>query len=73
MAADMSWSNYGLLWEIDHKRPVVWFRAAADASAAEVDTIIRDCWSLSNIRPLLVSENRRKGGREFSGEIRNVG
>jgi hypothetical protein len=53
---DMNWDNYGRVWQIDHYRPVASFDFDCDRTAA-----IRECWSLSNLRPLLNSANLQKG------------
>lgn len=51
----MTWQNYGSVWHIDHITPV---------SAFDVRTLgddeFRACWSLGNLRPLLIAENLRK-------------
>ncbi len=53
----MSWANYGTGgWELDHIIPVSRF----DLSNADE---FRVCWSLSNLRPMWLSENRAKGAR----------
>jgi hypothetical protein len=54
----MSWDNYGKLWEIDHIIPKIAFNFE---SPQDID--FKRCWSLSNLRPLEVSENRIKNGR----------
>jgi hypothetical protein len=56
-AEGMSWGNYGKFWEIDHIRPVKSF--GRDAGA------VRECWALSNLRPLGCSANKSKGARYF--------
>lgn len=53
----MDWTNYGE-WEIDHIKPR---RLFAVTSAA--DPALRECWALSNLRPLWAKENRSKGGK----------
>lgn len=50
----MSWSNYGTEWHVDHRRPVSSFRLPEE---------IRECWALSNLRPLAAIENIKKGAR----------
>jgi hypothetical protein len=52
---NMSWDNYGTLWEIDHKMPVAVFNFERPE-----DIDFRICWSLKNLQPLSVKENRRK-------------
>jgi hypothetical protein len=50
---NMSWSNYGKLWEIDHKKPINKFK---DINPRLVNM-------LCNLQPMLISENRSK--RDF--------
>lgn len=50
----MTWENYGTEWHIDHRRPIASFDLPAQ---------IRECWALSNLRPLRAIENLRKGAR----------
>lgn len=52
--AGMTWDNIGE-WEIDHIRPKSMFKYV-DAS----DPAFRECWSLTNLRPLWAQENRSK-------------
>lgn len=54
----MSWINHGAKWHIDHIRPVSSF----DFSS-KCDDAIRECWSLSNLRPLGVFDNLSKGAK----------
>lgn len=51
-AVGMSWDNYGESWQIDHIRPC--------ASFDQRENSIKDCWAMSNLRPLLKSENASK-------------
>lgn len=51
----MDWSNYGVIWEIDHKIP----KSVFNYQKAE-DLDFKLAWDLKNLRPLYVSENRRK-------------
>jgi len=51
----MSWDNYGE-WEIDHVIPV---SAFTFASPDDID--FKRCWSLANLRPLWMKDNRSKG------------
>lgn len=50
----MSWDNYGDLWEVDHIIPVSSFKLPEE---------IRRCWALTNLRPLLRVENRKKSNK----------
>jgi hypothetical protein len=54
----MTWENYGMTWEIDHKVPLVAFNFETP-----VDIDFRRCWCLENLQPLYVSENRSKNCR----------
>lgn len=51
----MSWDNYGRYgWHIDHIRPI----ASFDMTDSDQ---IKECWALSNLRPLWAKDNLRKG------------
>lgn len=50
----MTWENYGTHWVIDHKIPVASF---------DLPRQVRECWALSNLQPLEINENRRKGSK----------
>lgn len=55
----MAWENYGSAWHIDHIRPQASFELIGPDG--EVDwQAVRDCWSLTNLRPLWAVENIRK-------------
>jgi len=54
----MVWENYGTFWEIDHKTPIIVFNFD---KPEHID--FRLCWSLKNLQPLGVRENRHKHGR----------
>lgn len=57
-AAGMNWNNYGRgasCWHIDHIRPVASF--SFDTSD---DPGFRECWALTNLRPLWEPENLSK-------------
>jgi hypothetical protein len=51
------WNNYGIVWEIDHKRPCVTFNLRDPQQ-------LKECFHFSNVRPLEISKNRsrKKGG-----------
>ena len=53
--SEMSWNNYGLYWEIDHRIPKSWF----DYKTAE-DEEFKKCWALENLQPLEKLLNRKK-------------
>lgn len=64
---EMNWFNYGLTWELDHIIPKSYFHF----NSVE-DKEFRICWSLMNIRPILVSTNRQrpKDGSDISEELK---
>lgn len=47
----MTWENYGVLWEVGHRKPCVAFDLTDEAQQ-------RECFHYSNLLPQLVSENR---------------
>lgn len=49
----MTWSNYGTLWELDHKRPC----ASFDLSQPDEQ---HACFHYSNLQPMLKRDNRIK-------------
>lgn len=53
----MTWENYGQ-WHIDHIRPVASF-----SFVGPEDRAFKECWALSNLRPLWAAENIRKGNK----------
>lgn len=52
----MNWENYGSYWHIDHIKPVALFAFTTPDCPA-----FRECWALTNLRPLEAKENQRKG------------
>lgn len=52
---EMSWSNYGEVWEIDHRIPL---------SSAKTEEEMRELCKCTNLQPLTVKENREKGDRQ---------
>lgn len=64
---NMSWSNYGSYWEIDHIIPQNTFNIT---SSDDLDFQI--CWSLLNLRPLekLLNRQRPKDGSDISEELK---
>ena len=56
--AGLLWSGYGEVWNIDHIVPVSKFVYETDQ-----DDGFRECWSLSNLRPMLITHNRQRGNR----------
>lgn len=63
----MVWSNYGIYWEIDHIIPQNTFNITSPE-----DHDFQVCWSLANLRPLTIKENRSrpKNGSDISKEIK---
>ncbi len=57
----MTWDNYGKYWQIDHKKPVSWF-----SFESKDDIDFKDCWALTNLQPLTVTENCIKSNRYAS-------
>jgi hypothetical protein len=55
---DMTWENYGTVWEIDHKTPI----AAFNFDKPE-HFDFRICWDIKNLQPLECSKNRRKSDK----------
>lgn len=49
----MKWSNYGSIWEIDHRIPCASFDLRDESHQ-------RSCFHYSNLQPLFVGDNRRK-------------
>lgn len=64
---EMSWSNYGTYWEIDHIIPQNVF-----STTSPDDSDFKICWSLANLRPLEKSLNRQrpKDGSDISEELK---
>jgi len=58
---NMSWSNYGSYWEIDHIKPRFLF-----SYSKPEDNDFKKCWSLDNLRPLQKNINRRNGVLVFN-------
>ena len=50
---EMSWNNYGKLWEVDHIIPCSSYDLTVQKNCEE-------CFHYSNLQPLLVHENRKK-------------
>lgn len=64
---NMNWSNMGKYWEIDHIIPQNLFNVTtADSRDFQI------CWSLMNLRPLKISENRSrpKNGSDIPEELK---
>lgn len=53
---EMTWENYGSVWEVDHVTPC----SAYDLTKAAQQ---RKCFHFSNLQPLLKGRNRSKGPR----------
>lgn len=57
----MSWENYGVVWEIDHKKPIKWFTDNKNLFNTAKELCI-EANKLDNLQPLFKSINRQKGG-----------
>lgn len=55
---EMNWENWGEVWELDHIKPLSSFKYESLA-----DPLFRECWALSNLRPLPREANAAKGSR----------
>ena len=55
---EMTWDNWGVVWELDHISPVSSFKYTSLN-----DPLFREAWALSNLRPLLHADNQQKGKR----------
>lgn len=53
---NMNWDNYGKYWHIDHIRPISGFNIKSYK-----DFNFKECWKLSNLRPLEAIYNIKKG------------
>lgn len=64
---NMNWSNYGSYWEIDHIIPQNLFHFNSTE-----DKEFQICWSLMNLRPLELHQNRSrpKDGSDISEELK---
>lgn len=60
----MTLNNHGEIWEIDHIVPVCKFDCRKKDQ-------YKKCWSLKNLQPLYVQENRSKGNK-YSGSPDNI-
>jgi hypothetical protein len=58
---EMTWENYGSYWHIDHIKPRSWFTYQSPE-----DSDFKECWSLTNLKPLSAEENRLKSNK-FEG------
>ena len=59
---DMSWDNHGILWELDHARPIKWFIDNKNLFENN-NELCKAANSLNNLQPLLINDNRTKGSR----------
>jgi len=55
---NMNWDNYGSYWHIDHIKPKSLF-----IFESVEDEQFKQCWALSNLRPLEAKENIRKSNK----------
>lgn len=65
---EMNWNNYGSVWEIDHIKPIATF----NINSYE-DNNFKECWSLKNLRPLSLYENRSRGAILGNNRRKNNG
>lgn len=56
---DMTWDNYGILWNIDHRKPLSLFKFINENGDINFNTL-KLANSLANLKPLYVSENYSK-------------
>lgn len=61
----MTWENYGKAWEIDHVKPC----ASFDLTKKEE---FSRCFHYSNLQPLSVTMNRRKGAKNWDAKSRTI-
>lgn len=64
---EMSWENYGIVWHIDHIVPL----SALNFEKPE-DRDFKIAWGLKNLRPLMASDNLRKGKTPLSPVQRSI-
>ena len=50
---EMSWDNHGIIWELDHIKPISSFDLTQQSEQIK-------CFHYTNLQPLLKSENRKK-------------
>jgi hypothetical protein len=55
----MTWANFGK-WHVDHIRPIASFQFQSVD-----DPAFRECWALTNLRPLWGTPNRRKAAKRL--------
>ena len=53
--SNMTWENYGIYWEIDHIYP----QSLLPYDSLDHPNFLK-CWSLNNLRPLEITQNRKK-------------
>ena len=54
-----NWDNHGVVWEIDHKRPLASFDLTDESQ-------LRQAFHFSNVQPLSKFDNRSKGASHVS-------
>lgn len=57
---NMTWNNYGSTWQVDHIIPRYKFDLTKTG-------MVKKCWALNNLQPLLTEENMAKGRKILSG------
>jgi hypothetical protein len=58
LTPDMTWENYGEIWQIDHITPKSWFKYQTSEEPE-----FKKCWALDNLQPKLKIDNIKKGNR----------
>lgn len=59
---DMNWENHGILWHIDHIKPLCKFNFIDENGEVDYHQVfLANC--LANLQPLYVEENLSKGGK----------
>jgi hypothetical protein len=56
---EMSWSNYGIYWEIDHIKPI-------DSFDLNIEENLYKCFNYTNTQPLEKTKNREKSNKIYN-------
>jgi hypothetical protein len=65
LSGDMTWENYGALWEIDHITPIMY---RVDGRAPNLEELVERL-HYTNTQPMLAYENRSKRSRYVGNYI----